>query len=95
MSTATNKDTSTTANAAAKAHEAIDRAAVHAERAEEGIRTKAGEMDEQMRAQYAKARAKGEEVCDGVSTYVRKHPVASLGMAFGAGVVLSALLRKH
>ncbi|PPC75731.1 hypothetical protein C4K68_19055 [Pokkaliibacter plantistimulans] len=94
MSTAKATQTTTTAAAAAKAHETIDRIAVHAEKAEENIRAKAGEVDDSVKAQYAQARVKGQQACDAVSTYVKENPMTSLGIAFGAGVLLTALLRR-
>lgn len=79
-------------NAASKAaHPTIDRAAAGAHRAIES----ADEMANHAAQAIDKAGAKGEEMITASTTYMREHPVITLGLAVTAGYVLSRLLTSR
>ncbi|MGD2073877.1 MAG: hypothetical protein PVI91_11400 [Gammaproteobacteria bacterium] len=75
-------------------HEAVDRFAQHAAQAEQRIRDAAAEAQHKVETSKRSARAKGEEAASAVEEYIDKHPWASLGIAFGAGIIVSSLLRR-
>lgn len=89
-------DTATTADQIAKKlHAAIDRLNVHANSAEERIQQATQNMEQLLKQSKQTAADKADEVSGSVKQYVDQHPLASLGMAFGAGVLLAVLLRRH
>lgn len=65
------------------AHRAVDKVANAAAPAEGWIREKGSALKE-----------KEEELVGNVVTYVREHPVASLGIAMAAGFLIGALSRS-
>ena len=75
-------------------HEAIDRFAVHAAEAEQRVRDAATDAQERIRASRDAARVKKDEAASAVEEYVDQHPWTALGIAFGAGVIVSSLLRR-
>lgn len=75
-------------------HDAIDRFAVHAAEAEQRVRDAAADAQDRIRSSKDAARAKTDEAASAVETYVDHHPWTALGIAFGAGVILSSLLRR-
>jgi len=85
----------TTEQVAQKAHEAVDRIAAQVERAEERIRTATSGAEETLKQSREKAKVRASEVGDEVTSFVQQHPVASLGIAFGAGLLVAALLRSR
>jgi ElaB/YqjD/DUF883 family membrane-anchored ribosome-binding protein len=80
----------TTSRVADNLHGAVDAAAARAGAAEEHLREHADKAREA--ADYARTRA--AEVADSVSRYTRDNPLAALGIAFAAGVVLASLTRR-
>lgn len=84
----------TSEEVAKKLHEAIDRFTVHANAAEERILQATGNLEGLLKNSKQNASEKAEEVTDTVKGYVDEHPLASLGIAFGAGLLLAALLRR-
>lgn len=66
-----------------RAHEAVDRMTETAEQA--GIKFQDARNNVQRRTR---------ESTQKISEYMQTHPVASLGIAFGAGVLLAALLKR-
>jgi len=78
-------------SASKTAHPAVDRAAAGAHKTVDNadqLADKAGEaMD--------KAGAKGEQLVKASSSYVREHPLVSIGIAVTAGYVLSSLLSSR
>ncbi len=82
-----------TEQVAQKAHEAVDRIAAQVERAEERIRTAASQAEGTLKESRDKAKVRANEVTDEVTSYMQQHPIAALGIAFGAGVLVAALLR--
>ncbi|MGB5451307.1 MAG: hypothetical protein WBN00_04385 [Sedimenticolaceae bacterium] len=75
-------------------HEAIDRLAVHAAEAEQRIKDAAADAQSKVHATKQNAKAKGSEAVTVTENYVDQHPWAALGIAFGAGIIISSLLRR-
>jgi ElaB/YqjD/DUF883 family membrane-anchored ribosome-binding protein len=73
------------------AHPTVDRAAAGAHRAVES----ADQFADQAGEAIGKAGAKGEELVDASTSYVREHPLLSMGLAVTAGYVLSTLLSSR
>lgn len=84
----------TTEHLAAKAHETVDRVARTAAEAEEEVRARAAEVARKARQSEERAMQAAEESLGKAEAYVRKNPLLSAGIAFAAGVALSALLRR-
>lgn len=89
-----NGDTAQTDRAAAAAHDAIDRIASAAADAETRIRKASDEAQREMRRRSGAAREQGEQTVESVRGYVNDHPLAALGIAFGAGIIAASLLRR-
>lgn len=88
-------DTDTYAQrATAAAHEAVDRVGAKAERAEERLREAADDMQRRSHDARLRARDMGEEATLTARTYVNEHPIASLAVAFGVGMLISAVMRR-
>lgn len=90
----TKPNTTQTDKAEAKAHTAINKAAEVAETVEmkarettEAARVKAEEAIES-------AKTAGAQAQTTVTDYVNDNPLKAVGIAFGAGLIASALLRK-
>jgi ElaB/YqjD/DUF883 family membrane-anchored ribosome-binding protein len=86
-------DHSTTDAAAKLAHDLVDRVAKVARDSEERIRQTADSAESSLQKTLSTARAKTSEAGDSLSDFVREHPFAALGIAFGTGVLLSYLTR--
>ena len=88
------KDPTTTDRFAAKAHETVDTIAERAQRAEREVRGAAertAEQARQLRDQYADT---AEQSLRRASSYLESNPLAVVGIAFVAGVLLSAMIRR-
>jgi ElaB/YqjD/DUF883 family membrane-anchored ribosome-binding protein len=88
------RDASTTERFAAKAHETVDTIAERAERAEREVRDAAertAEQARQLREQYAET---AEQSLRRASSYLESNPFAVAAIAFVAGVLLSAMIRR-
>ncbi|HEU4619868.1 MAG TPA: hypothetical protein VFV10_17650 [Gammaproteobacteria bacterium] len=79
---------------AEKAHEGVDRAAAHTRDMEEDLRRGAADAADRARQAEQRLEASLEENLERVKAYVRKNPMASAGIAFVAGLVLSTLIRR-
>lgn len=75
-------------------HEAVDRFAEHAAEAEQRIREAAGDARGRWRDGRRAARRGIDRGEHAVEDYIDHHPWYSLGIAFGAGMVISSLLRR-
>jgi len=75
-------------------HQAIDRLAVHANRAEQRIGSATEDLDSLLRKSRDAAGARADAVSESVGAYVNQHPIAALGLAFGAGLLVATLLRR-
>lgn len=85
---------STTRQAADSAHDFIDAAAAKAEKAEKEVRARAHAVGDKAEATQEMASKKVESVLSQTQVFVREQPLAAAGLAFAAGVVASALLRR-
>jgi ElaB/YqjD/DUF883 family membrane-anchored ribosome-binding protein len=88
------RDASTTDRFAAKAHETVDTIADRAQRAEREVRSAAERTAEQareLRQQYAET---AEQGLRRATSYLESNPLAVVGIAFVAGVLLSAMIRR-
>jgi ElaB/YqjD/DUF883 family membrane-anchored ribosome-binding protein len=84
----------TTDKAAEAAHEAVERMAARVDQIEDHLRQTAADARMSIRETAGKAQRASHDVVTDVRQYVFEHPVATLGIAFAAGVVFSALLRR-
>jgi ElaB/YqjD/DUF883 family membrane-anchored ribosome-binding protein len=89
------KDTTTTTDRfAAKAHETVDTIAERAQRAEREVRGAAertAEQARQLREEYAQT---AEQGLRRAASYLESNPLAFVGIAFVAGVLLSTMIRR-
>ena len=84
----------TTEAMARTAHEAVDKVADSAAHAEERIRKAGAAAQENLKAGSERARMKSSELTGEVREYVNDHPLAALGIAFAAGMFISAMMRR-
>lgn len=87
-------DGSATSRIAGAAHEAIDSVAARAGAAEEEVRERAAEAAETIEAGQQAAAARLDDSIDALGKFVRRSPVAAVGIAFAVGVVATSLLRR-
>lgn len=80
---------------AGKLHEVVDKAAENLGSAEERVRAEAKVARERVREGKEYARSQSEELVGKVTEYVRENPLTSLGIAFVAGSIFSALNRRR
>jgi ElaB/YqjD/DUF883 family membrane-anchored ribosome-binding protein len=88
------KDTTTTDRFAAKAHETVDTIAERAQRTEREVRGAAERTAEQarhLRDEYADT---AEQGLRRAASYLESNPLAFVGIAFVAGVLLSTMIRR-
>lgn len=83
MNTSVSGDHATTDRLSERAHETVDR-----------IAKTAGKGEERIRHEAADAKERSDETLQAISTFVRDNPLTSLGIAFAAGSLLSALKRR-
>ena len=83
-----------TARIAERAHEAIDRVSGQVEKSEHALRERAAQAEAQAREAADTARKQADQSLAQVRDYVRENPLTSAAIAFGAGYLLSALMRK-
>ncbi len=81
--------------AARLAHEAIDKVAKRAELAEERIRNSADDAERRIRKSLQSARSKGVELKGEAGQLIYKHPLASIGIAVGVGLLISLLVKRN
>jgi ElaB/YqjD/DUF883 family membrane-anchored ribosome-binding protein len=86
--------TTTTDHFAEKAHETVDSIAERAQNAEREVRKAAArtaKQARQLRDEYAET---AEEGLKRAGSYLESNPLAVVGIAFVAGVLFSAMLRR-
>lgn len=88
------RGSATTQRVAERAHQTIDRAAEVAAEAEESVRTSAQRATERLREGEERARESFDDSVNRLRTYVEQNPLAAAGIAFAAGLLVSALLRR-
>lgn len=84
----------TTERFAAAAHETVDSIAERAQRAEREVRGAAARTAEQARDFQEQATERAEQTIRRAGSYVESNPLAVVGIAFVAGVLLSTFLRR-
>jgi ElaB/YqjD/DUF883 family membrane-anchored ribosome-binding protein len=76
------------------ARESVDRTAERSREIEDELRRGAAEAADRLRESEERLEATFEEGLERIKAYVRKNPMASAGLAFVAGVVVSSLIRR-
>lgn len=94
MSKSASSDHATTDRLSERAHESVDQIAKTAGKAEERVRHEAADADARVRDAGQKVKERSGETLQSVSGFVRDNPLTSLGIAFAAGTLLSALRRR-
>lgn len=79
---------------AISAHETIDSAAAKADEIEQQLRVGATKAGNRFDASQEAATAQVEKSLDKLETFVKARPIAAAGIAFAAGVIATALLRR-
>jgi ElaB/YqjD/DUF883 family membrane-anchored ribosome-binding protein len=84
----------TTERLAAMAHDTVDRVAESATYAEQEVRSAASRAAEQARNYGEQAKAAADENVQKARSFIEENPLMSAGIAFAAGIVFSALIRR-
>lgn len=79
---------------AQKAHEVVDKVAAQADMAEQRLREACTDAGSKLQMSGDDLKARYGDVNTRVSSYIHEHPLTALGVAFGAGVLLAALMRR-
>ncbi|MCH5372458.1 MAG: DUF883 domain-containing protein [Planctomycetes bacterium] len=87
-------DDSVTRRLAEAAHSAIDETAEKTASVEAKLRDNAARAGDKIEATQAAAGKQARRSLDQVETFVKENPVAAAGIAFAAGILTSALLRR-
>lgn len=87
-------DKTTTSKVADAAHNVIDDTAAKAEAVENQIRNRAARAGEKVEATQEAASRKLESSVERAEAFAREQPIAAAGIAFAAGVLAAALLRR-
>lgn len=93
MTKQVNSGHTTTDRMSESAHESVDQVAKTAGKAEERIRHEASEAQAHVREAGQKTRERTDDTLQSISGFVQDNPMISLGLAFAAGTLLSALKR--
>lgn len=88
-------DHATTDRFSERAHESVDQVAKTAGKAEERIRHEAADAETRIRDAGQKAKDRSNEIVKVVGDFIQDKPLTSLGIAFAAGTLLSAILRRR
>jgi len=78
----------------ASAHEAIDEMARRAAPAEQQVRDAAAQAQGRAKHTADQATTYTQDIATDISEKIRQYPLVSIGIAAGAGYLLSSLLRK-
>lgn len=84
----------TTTKAVGVAHDLVDRLAGKAAEAEAKIRGASHQASDEMRVRAGEMQQQTRALTGTVEQYLQEHPVKALGIAFGAGLLLSTMLRR-
>lgn len=93
MTKQVNSGHTTTDRISESAHESVDQVAKTAGKAEERIRHEASEAQAHVREAGHKTRERTDDTLQSISGFVQDNPMISLGLAFAAGTLLSAMKR--
>lgn len=94
MSKPANGGHATTDHLTERAHESVDQISKTAGKTEERIREQAGNAEDLVRNAGQKTRERSGKTLQSISGFVQDNPLTSLGLAFTAGTLLSALKRR-
>lgn len=83
-----------TEKVAGMAHDLVDNIADKAENLEENIKKGAKAMESKAKESLETVREKSVTFSQSVSEFVKQHPLASIGIAIGLGLVASALSKR-
>lgn len=81
--------------AASFAHETVDKLASTASAAEKNLRNTAGLSADAVKARGEQVKHEFESASAQTRAFIAKHPYASAGIAFGAGMLITAFLRRR
>ena len=84
----------TTRTTTDKAHEAVDKAAAGAHKAVDSTAQASSKAADAVSQKAARLRETEEELVGKARDYISKNPLAAVGIAAGAGFLISRLLRK-
>lgn len=84
----------TTEQAVGAAHEALDSAAERLGPMEDKLRKESAKSKETLKVKSQEAKDELEDALGKVEEFARERPLAAAGIAFAAGVLASALLRR-
>lgn len=76
------------------AHRAVDTVAAQVAEAERRLRDSATDNQDALKDVAGQATEKASEVKDRTREYINNHPLAAAGIAFAAGIVFSAWMRR-
>jgi len=76
------------------AHDAIDQTAEKAESIERQVRARADKAGDKLEASHQAATEQVEQSIEQVEAFIKERPMAAAGIAFAAGVITTALLRR-
>ncbi|MFO1431795.1 MAG: hypothetical protein U1F76_16935 [Candidatus Competibacteraceae bacterium] len=76
------------------AHDLVDRLAEKAAEAEAKIRGVSHQASDEVRVRAGEMQQQTRALSETVEQYLQEHPVKALGIAFGAGLLLSTMLRR-
>ena len=85
---------STTDRLASMAHDTLDRVTPKVNRAENEVRDVAAKTTESVKQLHEQAVEAAEEGLRQARSYIASNPLTTAGIAFAAGVLLSALIRR-
>ena len=88
------RNTTTTDRFAAKAHEAVDTIDERAQHAEREVRSAAERTADQARQLHQQYADTAEQGLRRATSYLENNPLAFVGIAFVAGVLLSTMIRR-
>ncbi len=89
-----NSEHATTDRLSESAHGSVDQIAKKAGKAEERIRHEAADVKAHAKEAGEKTRERTDDTLQSISGFVQDNPMISLGLAFAAGTLLSALKRQ-
>jgi ElaB/YqjD/DUF883 family membrane-anchored ribosome-binding protein len=74
--------------------DALDQFSRSADDAEQRLKGATSELQTKVKSTAREAKGRSQEAATAVEGYVDSHPWSALGIAFGAGILLSSILRR-
>lgn len=88
------RNESMTDQAAAAAHDTIDRAADVGNQAEQSVRSAAARHARQLQDHAREMREIADDKVERMRSYAKDNPLTTVGIAFAVGAIVSALIRR-